>query len=91
MKKLFILGLMTLMVFGCQPKTVTNTTYDVTFEEDWVSDWCNPTLDPVITDSSIIFNPGRVVSTHGYRTYPKLLRQLIYQVWNQTVYKRTIG
>jgi len=72
MKKLFILGLMTLMVFGCQPKTVTNTTYDVTFEEDWVSDWCNPTLDPVITDSSITFNPGRVVSTHGYKNISKI-------------------
>ena len=63
---------MTLMVFGCQPKTVTNTTYDVTFEEDWVSDWCNPTLDPVITDSSITFNPGRVVSTHGYKNISKI-------------------
>ena len=72
MKKLFILGLMTLMVFGCQPKTVTNTTYDVTFEEDWVSDWCNPTLDPVITDSSVTFNPGRVVSTHGYKNISKI-------------------
>jgi hypothetical protein len=63
---------MTLMVFGCQPKTVTNTTYNVTFEEDWVSDWCNPTLDPVITDSSITFNPGRVVSTHGYKNISKI-------------------
>ena len=72
MKKLFILGLMTLMVFGCQPKTVTNTTYNVTFEEDWVSDWCNPTLDPVITDSSVTFNPGRVVSTHGYKNISKI-------------------
>ena len=35
MKKLFILGLMTLLVFGCQPKTATNTTYDVTFEEEF--------------------------------------------------------
>lgn len=72
MKKLFILGLMTLMVFGCQPKTVTNTTYNVTFEEDWVSDWCNPTIDPIITDSSVTFNPGRVVSTHGYKNISKI-------------------
>jgi hypothetical protein len=63
---------MTLMVFGCQPKTVTNTTYNVTFEEDWVSDWCNPTIDPIITDSSVTFNPGRVVSTHGYKNISKI-------------------
>jgi hypothetical protein len=46
--------------------------YNVTFEEDWVSDWCNPTIDPIITDSSVTFNPGRVVSTHGYKNISKI-------------------
>ena len=50
----------------------TPTTYNVTFETDWTCDWCNPMVDPVITNNSVTFNPGRVVSTHGYKNISKI-------------------
>jgi hypothetical protein len=49
-----------------------STPYNVTFETDWTSNWCNPMVDPVITDSSVTFNSGRVVSTHGYKNISKI-------------------
>lgn len=53
-------------------KMSTPTTYNVTFETDWTCDWCNPMVDPVITNNSVTFNPGRVVSTHGYKNISKI-------------------
>ena len=52
--------------------SATGTTYNVTFIPDWTSDWCTPQVTPVITDSSVSFNPGRVVSTHGYKNISKI-------------------
>jgi hypothetical protein len=72
MKKLLIFSALIISLFGCKQKTLTSTTYNVTFEKDWTSDWCSPKVDPVITDSSVTFNPGRVVSTHGYKNISKI-------------------
>jgi hypothetical protein len=53
-------------------KSSTPTTYNVTFETDWTCDWCSPMIDPVITNNSVTFNSGRVVSTHGYKNISKI-------------------
>ena len=53
-------------------KSSTLTSYNVTFEKDWTSDWCNPMVDPIITDSSVTFNPGRVFSTQGFKNISKI-------------------
>ena len=53
-------------------ESLTLTSYNVTFEKDWTSNWCNPVVDPVITNSSVTFNPGRVVSTNGYKNISKI-------------------
>jgi len=58
-------------IFGCN-KSSTPTTYNVTFETDWTCNWCSPVIDPVITDTSVTFNSGRVVSTHGYKNISKI-------------------
>lgn len=46
------------------------TPFDVIFESDWTSDWCNNT--PTITGSSVTFNAGRVVSVHGYKNISQI-------------------
>lgn len=53
-------------------KLSTPITYNVTFETDWTCNWCNPMIDPVITNNSVTFNSGRVVSTHGYKNISKI-------------------
>ena len=68
MKKLF--NLIKKLFKGSKSSTLTS--YNVTFEEDWTSNWCNPIVDPVITNSSVTFNPGRVVSTNGYKNISKI-------------------
>ena len=65
------------MLFSCTSKTSTLTTYPVQFEEDWVSDWCgDPSKDPsvhqIITDTSVQFRSGRVVSKHGYKNITQI-------------------
>jgi hypothetical protein len=78
MKKLLITLLATSVLLSCTQKTNYElTTYDVQFEEDWVSNWCgDPTNDPnvqqIITDTSVQFRSGRVVSTHGYKNISKI-------------------
>jgi hypothetical protein len=59
-------------LFGCNKKSSLSslTTYNVTFEEDWTSDWCNST--PIIENSTVTFNAGRVVSTHGFKNISKI-------------------
>ena len=59
-------------LFGCNQKSSLSslTTYNVTFEEDWTSDWCNAT--PIIENSTVTFNAGRVVSTHGFKNISKI-------------------
>jgi hypothetical protein len=59
-------------LFGCNKKSLSLSSYNVTFEKDWTSDWCNPMVDPIITDSSVTFNPGRVVSTQGFKNISKI-------------------
>jgi hypothetical protein len=59
-------------LFGCNKKSLSLTTYNVTFEKDWTSNWCDPMVDPIITDSSVTFNPGRVVSTQGFKNISKI-------------------
>ena len=67
MKKLLFTFLATSVLFSCTQKTNYElTTYNVQFEEDWVSDWCgDPTNDPnvqqIITDTSVQFRSGRVL------------------------------
>ena len=53
-------------------KSSTPTSYNITFETDWTCDWCSPMIDPVITNNSVTFNSGRVVSTHGYKNISKI-------------------
>jgi hypothetical protein len=53
-------------------KSSTPTTYNVSFETDWTCTWCTPMIDPVITNNSVTFNSGRVVSTHGYKNISKI-------------------
>ena len=73
MKKLSFFVATAAILFGCsQSKKSSLTTYSVTFEKDWTCNWCNPVVDPVITDSSVTFNSGRVVSTHGYKNISKI-------------------
>ena len=78
MKKLLFTFLATSVLLSCTQKTNYElTTYDVQFEEDWVSDWCgDPTKDPnvhqIITDKSVQFRSGRVVSTHGYKNISQI-------------------
>jgi hypothetical protein len=78
MKKLLFTFLATSVLLSCTQKTNYGlTTYDVQFEEDWVSDWCgDPTKDPnvhqIITDTSVQFRSGRVVSTHGYKNISQI-------------------
>ena len=78
MKKLLFTLLATSVLLSCTQKTNYElTTYDVQFEEDWVSDWCgDPTNDPnvqqIITDTSVQFRSGRVVSTHGYKNISQI-------------------
>jgi hypothetical protein len=78
MKKLLLTLLATSVLLSCTQKTNTGlTTYDVKFEEDWVSNWCgDPTKDPnvhqIITDTSVQFRSGRVVSTHGYKNISQI-------------------
>ena len=77
MKKLLTTILASSILLSCNQKTSEFTTYDVKFEEDWVSNWCgDPTNDPnvhqIITDTSVQFRSGRVVSTHGYKNISKI-------------------
>jgi hypothetical protein len=58
-------------LFGCN-KVSEPSTYNVQFETDWTCNWCSPMIDPVITDTSVTFNSGRVVSTHGYKNISKI-------------------
>ena len=76
-------------LFGCGKKSLSLTTYNVTFDSDWTSDWCN--MSPIIENSTVTFNAGRVVSTHGFKISPKLQQQLTYQEWHQPKFKKTIG
>ena len=59
-------------LFGCNKTTTTLTTYNVKFETDWTCNWCSPMVDHVITDTSVTFNSGRVVSTNGYKNISKI-------------------
>jgi hypothetical protein len=77
MKKLSTLLVAAALLASCnqvstKAPSATATTYNVTFIPDWTSDWCSPQVTPVITDSSVTFNPGRVVSTHGYKNISKI-------------------
>ena len=72
MKKLLLFSATALLLFGCSQPKSTLTTYDVEFETDWTCNWCDPMIDPIITDSSVTFNSGRVVSTHGYKNISKI-------------------
>ena len=77
MKKLLTTILASSILLSCNQKTSEFTTYDVKFEEDWVSNWCgDPTNDPnvhqIITDTSVQFRSGRVVSTHGYKNISRI-------------------
>jgi hypothetical protein len=77
MRKLLLVSATALLLFGCSQPKSTLTTYDVKFEEDWVSNWCgDPTKDPnthqIITDTSVQFRSGRVVSTHGYKNITQI-------------------
>ena len=73
MKKILFTFLASSVLLGCSQKANSElATYNVTFEEDWVSNWCgDPSKDQsvhqVITDTSVQFRSGRVVSTHGYK------------------------
>ena len=77
MKKLLSTILVSSILLSCNQKTSELTSYDVKFEEDWVSNWCgDPTNDPnvhqIITDTSVQFRSGRVVSTHGYKNISQI-------------------
>jgi len=77
MKKLLLSIVAATMLFSCSTETLP-TTYNVQFEEDWVSDWCgDPSKDSsvhqVITDTSVQFRSGRVVSKHGYKNITQIL------------------
>jgi hypothetical protein len=78
MKKLLFTFLATSVLLSCTQKTNSElTTYNVKFEEDWVSNWCgDPTNDPnvrqIITDTSVQFRSGRVVSTHGFKNITQI-------------------
>ena len=78
MKKLLLVLLTVATFMSCNQRTNSElTTYDVTFEEDWVSNWCgDPNNDPnvhqIITDTSVQFRSGRVVSTHGYKNIKQI-------------------
>lgn len=78
MKKILLLFLLIFVLFGCTRKSNFEfTTYNVTFEEDWVSNWCgDPNKDPnihqIITDTTVQFRSGRVVSTQGYKNISQI-------------------
>jgi hypothetical protein len=78
MKKILLTIFASSMLLSCTQKTNSElTTYDVKFEEDWVSNWCgDPSKDPnvhqVITDTSVQFRSGRVVSTNGYKNISQI-------------------
>lgn len=77
MRNLLLVIVATLMLFSCKTKTDEVTTYDVKFEQDWISNWCgdplkDPNVSPIITDNSVQFRSGRVVSTHGYKNISKI-------------------
>lgn len=78
MKKILLLFATASLLLGCYQKTNSElSSYDVKFEEDWVSDWCgDPSKDPnvhqIITDTSVQFRSGRVVSTHGFKNISKI-------------------
>jgi hypothetical protein len=77
MKKFLSTILVSSILLSCNQKTSELTSYDVKFEEDWVSNWCgDPTNDPnvhqIITDTSVQFRSGRVVSTHGYKNISQI-------------------
>ena len=57
-------------LFGCGKKSLSLTTYNVTFDSDWTNDWCN--MSPIIENSTVTFNAGRVVSTHGFKNISKI-------------------
>ena len=67
MKKILFTFLASSVLLGCSQKANSELeTYNVTFEEDWVSNWCgDPSKDQsvhqVITDTSVQFRSGRVV------------------------------
>ena len=73
-------------LFGCNKKSLSLTTYNVTFNSDWTSDWCN--------ESPIQVLPLMLVELFqlmGLKISPKLLQQLTYQEWRQLKFKKTIG
>jgi len=78
MKKILFAFLASYLLLGCSKKANFElTTYNVTFEEDWISNWCgDPSKDQsvhqVITDTSVQFRSGRVVSTHGYKNISQI-------------------
>jgi len=78
MKKILFTFLASSVLLGCSQKANSElATYNVTFEEDWVSNWCgDPSKDQsvhqVITDTSVQFRSGRVVSTHGYKNISQI-------------------
>ena len=78
MKKILFIFLASSVLLGCSQKANSElATYNVTFEEDWVSNWCgDPSKDQsvhqVITDTSVQFRSGRVVSTHGYKNISQI-------------------
>ena len=78
MKKILFTFLASSVLLGCSQKANSElATYNVTFEEDWVSNWCgDPSKDQsvhqVITDTSVQFRSGRAVSTHGYKNISQI-------------------
>lgn len=82
MNKFFILTALSVLLFSCASKRKSLCQiYDVQFETDWVSNWCgDPAKDPnvlqIITDTSVQFRSGRVVSKHGYKNISKITSQI---------------
>ena len=77
LKSILLLLVASVMLVGCNTKTAELTTFNVQFEEDWVSNWCGDpskqtNVHQIITDTSVQFRSGRVVSTHGYKNISQI-------------------
>ena len=77
LKSILLLLVASVMLVGCNTKTTELTTFNVQFEEDWVSNWCGDpskqtNVHQIITDTSVQFRSGRVVSTHGYKNISQI-------------------
>lgn len=77
MKNLLLVLVTATMLWSCTTTSTDQPPYTVQFEEDWVSNWCgdptkDPNVHPIITDNSVQFRSGRVVSKHGYKNISKI-------------------